>query len=64
MASLNNLVHELIIVHLLCGTHHNMDSQTEHGQTGMITARVELNIDQKTQVKQTKALNQIPHLKN
>jgi len=27
VASLNNLVHELIIVHLLCGMHHNMDSQ-------------------------------------
>lgn len=47
VASLNNLVHELIIVHLLCGMHHNMDSQIEHKQAGMIRAHVQLNIDQK-----------------
>lgn len=47
MASFNNLLHELIIVHLLCGMHHNVDSQTEHEQAGKITAHVQLNIDQK-----------------
>lgn len=46
-ASFNNLLHELIIVHLLCGMHHNVDSQTEHEQAGKITAHVQLNIDKK-----------------
>lgn len=42
--------------------HHNMDSQIEHKQAGMIRAHVQLNIDKKkkTQVKQIKAVNQIP----
>lgn len=53
VASLNNLVHELIIVHLLCGMYHNMDSQIEHKKAGMIRAHVQLNIDKKQNKGQT-----------
>ncbi len=60
VASFINLVHALIIVHFLCGMHHNMDSQIEHKPAGMIRAHVQLNIDKKTQVKQMKAVNLIP----
>ncbi len=47
VASFINLVHALIIVHFLCGMHHNMDSQIEHKPAGMIRAHVQLNIDKK-----------------